>query len=71
MRRMATVAAVIFLLTPQNQLVAVSVLMLENRGATNQAGAFSVSIMVLAVGSLLLVHVVLRRCGVRNVLLIR
>jgi iron(III) transport system permease protein len=71
MRSMVTLAAVIFLFTPQTQLAAVSVLMLEDRGATNQAAAFSISIMALVIGVLLAVHLLLRLCGVRHVSIIR
>ncbi|MFW6037422.1 MAG: hypothetical protein ACOCPS_06255 [Desulfonatronovibrio sp.] len=42
MRSMVTLRAVIFLITLSSQVAAVSVLMLENRGAVNQAAAFSV-----------------------------
>src|SRR5690606_28455163 len=42
MRSMVTLSAVIFLITPNTQVAAVSVLYLQDRGATNQAAAFSV-----------------------------
>ena len=71
MRSMVTLAAVIFLFSPQTQLAAVSVLLLEERGATNQAAAFSVSIMAVVVGALILAHLLLRLAGIRNVSLIR
>jgi len=41
MRSMVTLSAVIFLITPNTQVAAVSVLYLQDRGATNQAAAFS------------------------------
>jgi iron(III) transport system permease protein len=71
MRSMVTLAAVVFLFTPRTQLAAVSVLFLEDRGATNQAAAFSCAIMAIVVATLLAVHLLLRLCGVRNVSLIR
>ena len=71
MRSMVTLAAVIFLFSPRTQLAAISVLLLEDRGATNQAAAFSCSIMAIVIGSLLAVHLLLRLAGVRNVSLIR
>jgi iron(III) transport system permease protein len=71
MRSMVTLAAVVFLFTPTTQLAAVSVLLLEDRGATNQAAAFSCSIMAIVIGALLAAHLLLRLLGVRHVSLIR
>jgi iron(III) transport system permease protein len=71
MRAMVTLSAVIFLFTPQTQVAAVSVLLLEDRGATNQAAAFSVCIMASVAAGLLLVRSVLFLSGVRGVTLIR
>ncbi|HRY26302.1 MAG: ABC transporter permease subunit [Geminicoccaceae bacterium] len=71
MRSMVTLSAVIFLITPSTQVAAVSVLLLEDRGATNQAAAFSVCIMAVVVAALLLTHMALRLAGFRNVSLIR
>lgn len=71
MRSMVTLSAVIFLITPQTQVAAVSVLLLEDRGATNQAAAFSVCIMATVVGVLLAVRAILWLTGFRNVRLIR
>jgi iron(III) transport system permease protein len=47
------------------------VLLLEDRGATNQAAAFSCSIMAVVVISLLAAHLLLRLLGARDVSLIR
>ncbi len=52
-------------------MAAVSVLQLTDRGAVNQAAAFSVCIMAVVVACLLLVRLVLVLAGVRNVTLIR
>jgi iron(III) transport system permease protein len=71
MRSMVTLAAVVFLFTPTTQLAAVSVLLLEDRGATNQAAAFSCSIMAIVIGALVVAHLLLRMLGARNVSLIR
>jgi iron(III) transport system permease protein len=71
MRSMVTLAAVVFLFSPTTQLAAISVLLLEDRGATNQAAAFSASIMAIVVGTLLAAHLLLRLLGARNVSLIR
>lgn len=71
MRSMVTLAAVIFLFTPATQLAAISVLLLEERGATNQAAAFSVSIIAVVIGVLLGTHLLFRLLGVRNLSLIR
>jgi iron(III) transport system permease protein len=71
MRSMVTLAAVVFLFTPTTQLAAISVLLLEDRGATNQAAAFSCSIMAIVVATLLVAHLLLRLLGARNVSLIR
>jgi iron(III) transport system permease protein len=71
MRSMVTLSAVIFLITPNTQVAAVSVLYLQDRGATNQAAAFSVCIMVTVMLALLVVRMLLNLTGHRNVSLIR
>ena len=71
MRSMVTLSAVIFLITPSSQVAAVSVLLLEDRGAVNQAAAFSVCIMGVVVASLLVARLVLNYFGYRNISLIR
>jgi iron(III) transport system permease protein len=71
MRSMVTLSAVIFLITPNTQVAAVSVLYLQDRGATNQAAAFSVCIIAIVVAVLLLVRLLLNALGYRNVSLIR
>ena len=71
MRSMVTLSAVIFLITPQTQVAAVSVLLLEDRGATNQAAAFSVCIMATVVAVLLAVRGMLWLLGWKHVRLIR
>ncbi|MEJ1162020.1 ABC transporter permease subunit [Prosthecomicrobium sp. N25] len=71
MRSMVSLSAVIFLITPSTQVAAVSVLQLSDRGAYNQAAAFSVCIMAVVVVALLSVRAVLHLAGVRNVALIR
>jgi iron(III) transport system permease protein len=71
MRSMVTLSAVIFLITPQTQVAAVSVLLLEDRGATNQAAAFSVCIMATVIGVLLAVRAILWLTGYKDVRLIR
>lgn len=71
MRSMVTLSAVIFLITPQTQVAAVSVLLLEDRGATNQAAAFSTCIMATVVAALLLARGALWALGWRDVRLIR
>ena len=59
-RSMVTLSALIFLITPQTQVAAVSVLLLDDSGQQNQAAAYSVCIM-LAVGvALMLLHGLLR-----------
>jgi len=71
MRSMVTLSAVIFLITPNTQMAAVSVLYLQDRGATNQAAAFSVCIIVTVMAALLVVRLLLNALGHRNVSLIR
>lgn len=71
MRSMVTLSAVIFLITPQTQVAAVSVLYLQDRGATNQAAAFSVCIIATVMLVLLAVRLLLNIAGHRNVSLIR
>ncbi|PTN38486.1 ABC transporter permease subunit [Desulfonatronum sp. SC1] len=71
MRSMVTLSAVIFLVTPSTQVAAVSVLLLEDRGAINQAAAFSVCIMAVVVAALLVARAVLTAFGFRHISLIR
>jgi len=71
MRSMVSLSAVIFLVTPSTQLASVSVLQLSDRGAINQAAAFSVCIMGIVVLCLIVVRVLMRLAGVKNVNLIR
>jgi iron(III) transport system permease protein len=71
MRSMVTLSAMIFLITPQTQVAAVSVLLLDDAGNLNQASAFSVCIIGVVVASLLGFHLLLRLAGIRNVSLIR
>lgn len=71
MRSMVTLSAVIFLITPSSQVAAVSVLLLEDRGAVNQAAAFSVCIMTVVVSFLLFARLVLNYSGYKNISLIR
>ena len=71
MRAMVTLSAVIFIISPTTQVAAVSVLHLSDRGALNQAAAFSVCIMAVVIAVLLLLKAVLALAGFRNVRLIR
>jgi iron(III) transport system permease protein len=71
MRAMVTLSAVIFIISPTTQVAAVSVLHLTDRGAVNQAAAFSVCIMAVVIGVLLALKLVLALFGVRDVRLIR
>lgn len=71
MRSMVTLSAVIFLITPNTQVAAVSVLYLQDRGATNQAAAFSVCIIATIMVVLLCVRLLLNAMGHRHVSLIR
>lgn len=71
MRSMVTLSAVIFLITPSTQVAAVSVLLLEDRGAINQAAAFSVSIMAVVVIALLIARLILNLFGFKHISLIR
>ncbi len=70
-RSMVTLSAVIFLVTPQTQVAAVSVLLLDDAGNANQAAAFSVCIMLVVAMALLLFQLALRMSGRKNVSLIR
>jgi iron(III) transport system permease protein len=71
MRSMVSLSAVIFLITPATQVASVSVLQLTDRGAYNQAAAFSTCIMAVVLAALLGVQLVMRLAGVRNVAIIR
>jgi iron(III) transport system permease protein len=68
---MVTLSAVIFLVTPQTQVAAVSVLLLDDAGNQNQAAAFSVCIMLVVALALVLFQLALRLSGRQNVSLIR
>jgi iron(III) transport system permease protein len=56
-------SALIFLVTPQTQVAAVSVLLLDDSGQQNQAAAFSVCIMLAVGAALLLLQALLRLTG--------
>lgn len=71
MRSMVSLSAVIFLITPATQVASVSVLQLTDRGAYNQAAAFSTCIMAVVLAALLSTQALLRVAGIRNVALIR
>lgn len=71
MRSMVTLSAVIFLITPNTQMAAVSVLYLQDRGATNQAAAFSVCIIAIIMIVLLAMRLLLNATGHRHISLIR
>jgi iron(III) transport system permease protein len=71
MRAMVSLSAVIFLVTPSTQVAAISVLQLSDRGAVNQAAAFSVCIMAIVVLCLAIVRAVLWLAGVKDVTLVR
>ncbi|MGR4001064.1 MAG: ABC transporter permease subunit [Alphaproteobacteria bacterium] len=71
MRTMVSLSAIIFLITPATQVASVSVLQLSDRGAINQAAAFSVCIMAIVMGCLLLVRGILWIFGAKSVALIR
>lgn len=71
MRSMVTLSAVIFLITPSTQVAAVSVLLLEDRGAINQAAAFSVCIMAVVIAALVIARLLLNAFGFRHISLIR
>ena len=71
MRSMVTLSALIFLYTPDTQVAAVSVLLLDEAGQMSQAAAFSACIIAVVMASLLVFQVLLRLAGVRNVSLVR
>lgn len=71
MRTMVSLSAVIFLTTPATQVASISVLQLSDRGAVNQAAAFSVCIMLIVIAALLIVRSILWACGAKHVTLIR
>jgi iron(III) transport system permease protein len=70
-RSMVTLSAVIFLVTPQTQVAAVSVLLLDDAGQQNQAAAYSVCIMLVVGVALLLLQGLLHAAGRRGVSMIR
>lgn len=60
MRAMVTLSAVIFLVSPDNSVAAISVLLLDDSGRSTQAAAFATVIMAVVLSSLLLFNLVLR-----------
>jgi iron(III) transport system permease protein len=60
---MVTLSAVIFLVTPETQLAAVSVLLLDDSGNQNQAAAFSVCIMLIVAVALGVFHALVTLAG--------
>lgn len=60
MRAMVTLSAVIFLVSPDNSVAAISVLLLDDSGRSTQAAAFATVIMAVVFSSLLLFNLVLR-----------
>lgn len=71
MRTMVSLSAVIFLTTPATQVASISVLQLSDRGAVNQAAAFSVCIMLIVLLALALVRAILWLFGAKHITLIR
>jgi iron(III) transport system permease protein len=71
MRTMVSLSAVIFLVTPSTQVASISVLQLSDRGAVNQAAAFSVCIMAIVVLCLAIVRLILSLAGAKDVTLVR
>jgi iron(III) transport system permease protein len=65
-RSMVTLSAVIFLVTPETQLAAVSVLLLDDSGYQNQAAAFSVCIMLIVGIALGIFHMLVTLAGRRR-----
>ncbi|MDR6680711.1 ABC-type Fe3+ transport system permease subunit, partial [Pseudomonas psychrotolerans] len=57
--------------TPSTQIASVAVLQLSDRGAMNQAAAFSVCIMSTVGACLLIVRLILLLAGAKDVKLIR
>jgi iron(III) transport system permease protein len=68
---MVTLSALVFLYTPETQVAAVSVLLLDEAGQMSQAAAFSTCIMAVVMASLLVFQGLLRLAGVRDVSLVR
>lgn len=60
MRAMVTLSAVIFLVSPDNSVAAISVLLLDDSGRSTQAAAFATVIMAVVLSSLLLFNLTLR-----------
>lgn len=66
MRSMVTLSAVIFLVTPQLDMAAVSVMHLNEAGFVSQAAAFSTIIMLVVTAALVAMKVVLGRVRTRT-----
>ena len=71
MRAMVSLSALIFVITPSTNVASMAVLQLSDRGAVNQAAAFSVCIMATVASCLLIVRLLLNLAGARHVKLIR
>jgi iron(III) transport system permease protein len=63
MRSMVTLSGIIFLVSPGTNLAAVTVMLLDDAGATTHAAAYSTLIMLVVIGSLVLLNLVLRLLG--------
>ncbi len=63
MRSMVTLSAVIFLITPNLSVAAVSVMRLDEAGFVSQAAAFSTCIMGTVLGALVVMRLALRRAA--------
>jgi len=71
MRAMVTLSAVIFLVSPTNNVAAVSVLLLDDSGNSTQAAAFSVAIMGVVALMLGAFQLLLRGFGMKDVAVLR
>lgn len=67
MRAMVTLSALIFLVSPDNSVAAVSVLLLDDSGRSTQAAAFSTIIMAVVLAALVLFNMTLKLTKARGI----
>jgi len=66
MRSMVTLSAVIFLVSPDVNLAAVSVMLLDDAGNTTQAAAYSTLIILIVLSALIIMNVLLKLFNIKT-----
>ncbi len=66
MRSMVSLSAAVFLVTPEMEVAAVTIMRLDETGLQGQAAAFATGVIAVVLGTLLLFKLLMRLLGVRN-----